>query len=171
MEDQKEDTEMTLNELSYQAAKRLLKIDPLNLNNEIAEHPVILQEIGEKVVKLRSEKDTLELKIETTEATIAQEIRAGGEGKKLTEATVKEMVLADPRRHALMEDYLQVCEEYNLWNALYGAFQSRGYMLRDLAQLSTNVVTAPDNWTPANYLENRASMSRTRRPVTQKEGV
>ena len=171
MEDKKEDTEMTLNELSYQAAKRLLKIDPLNLNNEIAEHPVILQEIGEKVVKLRSEKDTLELKIETTEATIAQEIRAGGEGKKLTEATVKEMVLADPRRHALMEDYLQVCEEYNLWNALYGAFQSRGYMLRDLAQLSTNMLTAPDNWTPANYLENRASMSRTRRPVTQKEGV
>ena len=171
MEDQKEDTEMTRNELSYRAAKRLLKIDPLNLNNEIAEHPVILQEIGEKVVKLRSEKDTLELKIETTEATIAQEIRAGGEGKKLTEATVKEMVLADPRRHALMEDYLQICEDYNLWNALYGAFQSRGYMLRDLAQLSTNVVTAPDNWTPANYLENRASMSRTRRPVTQKEGV
>ena len=171
MEDQKEDTEMTLNELSYQAAKRLLKIDPLNLNNEIAEHPVVLQEIGEKVVKLRSEKDTLELKIETTEATIAQEIRAGGEGKKLTEATVKEMVLADPRRHALMEDYLQICEDYNLWNALYGAFQSRGYMLRDLAQLSTNMLTAPDNWTPANYLENRASMSRTRRPVTQKEGV
>lgn len=171
MEDQKEDTEMTRNELSYRAAKRLLKIDPLNLNNEIAEHPVILQEIGEKVVKLRSEKDTLELKIETAEATIAQEIRAGGEGKKLTEATVKEMVLADPRRHALMEDYLQICEDYNLWNALYGAFQSRGYMLRDLAQLSTNVVTAPDNWTPANYLENRASMSRTRRPVTQKEGV
>ena len=171
MEDQKEDTEMTLNELSYQAAKRLLKIDPLNLNNEIAEHPVVLQEIGEKVVKLRSEKDTLELKIETTEATIAQEIRAGGEGKKLTEATVKEMVLADPRRHALMEDYLQICEDYNLWNALYGAFQSRGYMLRDLAQLSTNMLTAPDNWTPANYLENRASMSRTRRPVTKKEGV
>lgn len=171
MEDQKEDTEMTRNELSYRAAKRLLKIDPLNLNNEIAEHPVVLQEIGEKVVKLRSEKDTLELKIETTEATIAQEIRAGGEGKKLTEATVKEMILADPRRHALMEDYLQICEDYNLWNALYGAFQSRGYMLRDLAQLSTNVVTAPDNWTPANYLENRASMSRTRRPVTQKEGV
>jgi hypothetical protein len=130
-----------------------------------------LQEIGEKVVKLRSEKDTLELKIETTEATIAQEIRAGGEGKKLTEATVKEMVLADPRRHALMEDYLQICEDYNLWNALYGAFQSRGYMLRDLAQLSTNMLTAPDNWTPANYLENRASMSRTRRPVTKKEGV
>ncbi len=171
MEDQKEDTEMTLNELSYQAAKRLLKIDPLNLNNEIAEHPVVLQEIGEKVVKLRSEKDTLELKIETTEATIAQEIRAEGEGKKLTEATVKEMVLADPRRHALMEDYLQICEDYNIWNALYGAFQSRGYMLRDLAQLSTNMLTAPDNWTPANYLENRASMSRTRRPVTQKEGV
>ena len=162
---------MTRNELSYRAAKRLLKIDPLNLNNEIAEHPVILQEIGEKVVKLRSEKDTLELKIETTEATIAQEIRTVGEGKKPTDSSVKEQVLADPSRHDLMEDYLQVCEDYNLWNALYGAFQSRGYMLRDLAQLSTNVVTAPDNWTPANYLENRASMSRTRRPVTQKEGV
>lgn len=171
MEDQKEDTEMTLNELSYKAAKNLLKIDPLNLNNEIAEHPVVLQEIGEKVVKLRSEKDTLELKIETTEATIAQEIRTGGEGKKPTDAAVKEQILADPRRHALMEDYLQVCEDYNLWNALYGAFQSRGYMLRDLAQLSTNMLTAPDNWTPSNYLENRASMSRTRRPVTQKEGV
>ena len=171
MEDQKEETEMTLNELSYQAAKRLLKIDPLNLNNEIAEHPVVLQEIGEKVMKLRSEKDTLELKLETTEATIAQEIRNVGGEKKLTEAAIKEMVLADPRRHALMEDYLQICEDYNIWNALYGAFQSRGYMLRDLAQLSTNVVTAPDNWTPANYLENRASMSRTRRPISQKEGV
>ena len=158
-------------EMSYEAAKEMLKIDVNNLSEEIAMHPVILGDIAEKTVYLKSQKDSFSLKVETTEAQIAQEIRSIAVDKKLTEATVKEMVLIDPRRIALNEESITIYEEYNLWNALYGAFQSRGYMLRDLAQLSTNMLTAPDNWTPPNYMENRASVSRTRRPITElKEG-
>ena len=157
-------------ELSFEEAKGLLRIDPLNLSEELANHPVNLQRIGERTMVIKADRDSVKFNLQIVEAEISEGIRNNPPANiKITEGTISELVLIDERRQKHLTAYSSLCEEYDQWNALYEAFQSRGWMLRDLVSLAHNVLTAPDNYVSPEYSENQALLARKRRPITTKQ--
>ncbi len=155
------------NELDFETAKRLLRIDALNLSEELANHPTNLQRIGERAIRLKSLRDSVKLNMQILEAEIAQEIRSNPPASiKVTEGTISELVLTDERRKVELTQYLDLCKESDLWTSLYEDFKSRGFMLRDLVSLAHNVLTAPDAFVPPDYEQNKVELASRRRPIT-----
>ena len=158
-------------ELSYEEAKKMLKISPCNLSEELANHAVQLQEIAERAMRIKAERDTVKMEIEALEASIGKEIRSDPDPKiKLTVDAITSMVLTDERRLEKVAEYVDLCEESDLWSSLYTSFTSRGYMLRDLVEMTKNILTSPDSdkspSVPENYETNKESMARVRRTLT-----
>jgi len=157
-------------ELTYEEAKKMLKISPNNLSEELANHAVNLQEVAERAMLIKAERDTVKMEIETLEASIGREIRSDpNPAVKLTVDAINSMVMTDSRRLEKLNEYMSLCEEADLWHSLYTSFTSRGYMLRDLVEMTKNIFMSPDSDKPPyigdNYEANKASMARVRRTV------
>ena len=146
--------------------RQYLKIDKHALDQELEEQPMLLFQISEAYVQAAAERDMLKEQLATADAKLDNKIRMDYGDTKYTEAMVKNSIQTDKKHDAAMLKYLDAKKQADLLLALKEAFQSRGYMIRDLCSLYN-----------ANYFEeasvrgtgetNRATYSKGRQRIAE----
>jgi hypothetical protein len=127
-----------------------LKIDKHALDVELEDHSVLLFKISEAFVEAAAHRDMLKEHLATTDAELDSVVRKKKVDGRLTNDMVAACIQTHPRHEEASTAYLDAKKEADLLFALKEAFQSRGYMIRDLCSLFT-----------ANYFEE-ASVKPTR---------
>jgi adenylate kinase family enzyme len=141
--------------------KEYLKIDKHRLDEELEEQPMLLFQISEAFVQAAAERDMLKEQLATIDANLDFDVRSDYGDKKYTEAMVKNEIQTDKKHDTAMLKYLDAKKQADLLAALKEAFQSRGYMLRDLASLYTANYYEQGSAKPTNNT-NRATYSMGR---------
>jgi hypothetical protein len=143
--------------------RQYLKIDKHRLDEELEEQPMLLFQISEAFVQAAAERDMLKESLATKDAQLGKKAREqlGKREKKVTESMVEGYVLTDSTHDAAVKAYLDAKGQADLLFALKEAFQSRGYMIRDLCSLYTANYYEQGSAKPTNNT-NRATYSMGR---------
>lgn len=117
--------------------KQHLRIDRNNLETELEKQADLFYEICEEHTRAISRRDELEVTSKEQYALCADAVRRNAEdsGEKITEAYVKEQVAMDKDYLDATATYLEAKKLSDLFAGLRDAFDQRGKMLRELAQL------------------------------------
>jgi hypothetical protein len=145
-----------------------LRIDKHALDQELEEQPMLLFQISEAYVQAAAERDTLKEQLATIDANLDHAAREDFADQKYTEAMVKNLVQTDKKHDQAMLKFLKAKERSELLFALKEAFQSRGFMIRDLCSLynANYFAEASARGTPetgrATYKAGRERMAQAR---------
>lgn len=145
-----------------------LRIDKHALDQELEEQPMLLFQISEAFVQAAAERDMLKEQLATIDANLDAATRNDYGDKKYTEAMIKNEVQTDKKHDQAMLKFLKAKERADLLFALKEAFQSRGFMIRDLCSLynANYFAEASARGTPgtdrATYKAGRERMAQAR---------
>jgi hypothetical protein len=117
--------------------KRYLKIDKHALDQELEEQPMLFFQISEAFVQAGAERDMLKEQLATVDAKLDNAARDtyNKAEEKYTEAMIKNHVQTDKKHVGAFKLWLEAKKQADLLQVLKEAFQSRGYMIRDLCSL------------------------------------
>lgn len=123
--------------MNVEEFRKRLRIDKHGLDDCIEEQPVVFDRVAQQTATTIALRDAKKLELEKTYARISMGYRRefSKQGKKITEEFLRQTVLTDEEYDSVQQDYLTYKDEADQWIALKEAFQQRGYMLRDLANL------------------------------------
>lgn len=124
------------NDEKYQYFRSKLHIDKDALDQAVAEHPFLLQEVGERYNLACSLRDEAKEQMERKAAQLALDIRkVFGKDAKITNDEVNSRVSLDKHYIAASDNYFALAKETANWFTLRESFLSRGYMIRELCGL------------------------------------
>ncbi|AFE86397.1 hypothetical protein vBValSR12Z_71 [Vibrio phage vB_ValS_R12Z] len=120
-------------EQAIRSFKNRLRIDKNDLDNELVEQSHLFFEVSERLTWAKAERD--EVKRECDE--LAGELKADlfAENPKLADTKATAIVKKDPDYQERYREKSDADRIVGAWEALVEAFKSRGYMLRQLADL------------------------------------
>ena len=122
---------------SYDLLRERLRIDQNDLDNELIEHPVLLEKVALAHVLSTSTRDGQKEYLSHIQGRLSDNARATLEasGKKATVGQVDNALAEDPEWQAERSKFLELCKDSDRWFALKEAFQARGYALHNIAQI------------------------------------
>ena len=140
-----------------------LKLDKHALDQELEEHPVLLFKISEAYVQAAAHRDMLKEQLATVDAGLFDNYRRKPvkDKERITDTSIKTAVQADRNHEKAATAYLTAKNQADLLLALKEAFQSRGYMIKDLCSLYTSnyyeseSVKPNGNTTRTTYISKR----------------
>jgi len=143
--------------------RQWLKIDKHRLDEELEEQPMLLFQISESYVLATATKDSAKEYLATADAKLDKKAREYFDKReeKVTEAMVKNYVQTDKDHEKATQAYFDAKGRADLLAALKEAFQSRGYMIRDLCTLYAANYYEQGSAKPTNNT-NRATYSMGR---------
>jgi hypothetical protein len=112
--------------------KGYLAIDKHALDDELVQQPQLFFTIAEACERAAQRRDDLKEELSTIDATLDAKFR---KEEKVTDAAVKNKIVAHKEHIEASEAYLEAKHEANMLTVLKESMQTRGYMLRDLVQL------------------------------------
>lgn len=114
-----------------------MKIDPETLDIDWIRHPAKYMHYSEESAKANDRVRRFKHDLEVIDARLDQEIRISmeGEGKKITEASIKNMTTADERHLKATLDYNDALHEADLYSAAVKAMDHKKTALQALVQL------------------------------------
>lgn len=117
--------------------KQYLKINRMQLDTEIEQHPTLLFEVSEAYAKAVAVRDTSKEELKGLSAELYAKHRKmlARSEEKVTEGMVNAAVQQDDKYLEAQTALIEADESVGKLSALKDAFHSRGYMLRDLASL------------------------------------
>jgi hypothetical protein len=115
--------------------RKCLRIDKLCLDDAIIENPQLILEVGDAHADAVGIRDTLKEQLAVIDAEIDGEMRLDAGSKRITDTTVKAMILTDSRHDKAFRAYIQARIKADKLAALKAAFDDRRDALRDLAKL------------------------------------
>ena len=131
-------------ETPFQRLRNALKINKLDLDNELVEHPGHLFEVGSAYARAVSERDGQKEYLKQLEAKLSIEVREAlsSAAKKPTQAAVSAEVEAKDEWIEARETFLDRCHEADTWAALKEAYIQRGFALNNLVQIQISNLRA-----------------------------
>lgn len=150
-------------EIDIDELRGYLAIDKHQLDQELEEHPVLLFKISEAYVQAAAHRDMLKEKLATVDAELFDKHRRKPvkDKERVTDTTIKTSVQADKDHEKASNAYLTAKNKADMLLALKEAFQSRGFMIRDLCSLFTSnyyeseSVRPTGNTTRTTYISKR----------------
>lgn len=128
------DVNSILAERSY-TKQKLLQIDKLTLDNDSINQPIIYDEIGEWLVQLTGQRDSLEADLKELFAKKAIYYRELVKEPKLSDAKTEQLVLIDAEYKILNNKYLELCLKVNLMKKFQEALIEKTKSLDRLTDL------------------------------------
>jgi hypothetical protein len=121
-------------EMATKDFRKLIKIDRNKINDEMAQHPEHLYEIGAKIEKLWEKLTEAEETLKDQEATIASGTRNKYKRSKidLTETALRDIVRADKSLPPLRE-------EVKKWQRLYRIAKMKKDVLKTKGEMMVNI--------------------------------
>jgi hypothetical protein len=114
-----------------------LKFSKHDLDTAILQHGELFYKVSERVAYYTSMRDEAKKRMEESYARNSLRIReqATEEGRKLTEDLVKQLTLLDEDYKEDSITYLHAKWETDVWTALKDSYTSRGFMIKEMAEL------------------------------------
>lgn len=112
-----------------------LQIQQHALDVDVAKHAEFVFHVGAIAATLQSELDQAKSALKKVDAGLSLAYRANPEGK-VTEGIIEARIASDANHIAAEQTFLVLLGAVNRWNALKEAFTARGYMLREMCQLT-----------------------------------
>lgn len=119
-------------ELEIGMARMRLRIEPSEIDRELNEHPQRYFDVAEQAARAESIVASKKDLLERTEAKLFRLVRKDCSSNPEADAQVK----GHPKRTKAFEDLQAAIEHAAQWRAMREAYSSRGYMLRDLCELT-----------------------------------
>lgn len=147
---------------SIEEARSGLAISEVTLQEEILNHPVYQEQVAACYADACKVRDTAKLALDTVKAHQSHLLRHSRE--KITETALVQEVLLVPEVVDKQTDYLDALHHSLEWEGLLAAAKTRGYFLRDLAQLA--IAGGYSSTTATEYQQKREDLHRQqgRRP-------
>jgi len=125
-----------------------VKINKYKLDVACEEQPCLILSYEEPLASLKGDRDRLYDRLNLVTAELELEIRKNPpEGVKLTEGTVKSLVLSSPRVTKIQTKLNETKKEIYQYEAAVNAFEHRKRMLDNLVKLWTsNYYSDPDRY-------------------------
>lgn len=139
-----------------------LKINKHALDDEIVQQPMLLYQVSEAFVEAVAQRDALKEALATIDARLDGSIRKRLEDQKVTEAMVKNLVQTDVDHEEASTAYMEAKQQADVLGVLRDAFASRGYMLRDLVQLTAAGYYEQTSMRDGQYKHLRARLAEGR---------
>lgn len=129
--------ETLIDQKLYDQLTEALKFNKHDLDTAIIQHSELFHRASETVAYWQSVRDEAKKKMEESYAKNSLSIRdeTNKDGRKITEDAVKQLTLLDEDYQAVINFYLKAKYEADRWSALKDAFSSRGYMIKEIAEL------------------------------------
>jgi hypothetical protein len=150
--------------IKIEELKKQLAISRHNLDEEVANQPMLFYEIAEQYEIAAAEADAAKEELATTDArldTVGREVLAE-KYDKVTEAMVRNYVQTEHNHDSAFRAYLNAKERAGKLAALRDAFKQRGYMLRDLASLQSASFFETTSLQNGQYQERRRIIAEAR---------
>lgn len=131
-------------EITFEDYRDKLTIDRDDLESCLVEHAQLFWEISSQAVTANAWRDEAKLNMEQLHAQLDGETReelAKGDGK-VTEAQVTNAIKSNPKMQKALGKLQDAKTQADQWSALKEAFYQRGYMLRELVQLTLRSMAA-----------------------------
>jgi hypothetical protein len=115
-----------------------LEIEPDALDDELIEHPVLLEKVAQKYVYAVSIRDGKKDNLKMIEGRITDACRDALIKNGVAKPTVKQVEAAlaqDPEFIRERSEYLDACANADKWQALKEAYSARGFALHSLANI------------------------------------
>lgn len=149
--------------MDKEALKQRLAINKGNLDEEVAQQPVLFFEAAELYEQAQAECDALKEDLASTDAQLDGVVRQRlARGEKVTEAMVKNGVQLAAEHEEAFNKFLSAKTHAGVLDSLKEAFKQRGYMLRDLAQLQSTTFYEQPSIQSGQYLERRRMLAEAR---------
>lgn len=154
-----------MNDIQYEQLKEQLAFSEHALDEAVLHHSQLYFTVCEEYAIACSIRDDAKKNMEESYAQNSLRIRdqALEENKKLTEDLVKQLTLLDHDYKTACKNYLASKLEADLWGALKESYSTRGYMIREMAELwrsnyfATSSINQPN--TTAGELQYEAAKS------------
>ncbi|AFV81305.1 hypothetical protein F862_gp073 [Vibrio phage vB_VpaS_MAR10] len=153
-------------ETAIRSFKGRLRIDKNDLDNELVEQSHLFFEVSERLTWAKAERDEIKRECDELAGEIKAEIFADNPKMADTKATALVKKDAD-----FIERYREKTEADRIvgaWEALVEAFKSRGYMLRQLADLYVANYYSPISGGESQDDKRRKSAERTERSESRR---
>jgi hypothetical protein len=159
-----------IDEYLYEQCKEGLKFNKHELDTAILHHGELFFNVSERVAHYSSIRDEAKKRMEESYARNSLRIReqATEEGRKLTEDLVKQLTLLDEDYREDSKRYLRAKWETDVWAALKDAYNARGYMIKEMAELWKanyfNTESIKGGTEDVQYEMQRAKLAENRKP-------
>jgi len=147
-----------------------LQFNKHELDEAILHHGELFFTVSERVANYSSIRDEAKKRMEESYARNSLRIReqATEEGRKLTEDLVKQLTLLDDDYKEDSICYLRAKWETDVWTALKDAYNARGYMIKEMAELWKasyfNTEAIKGGTEDVQYEIQRAKLAENRKP-------
>lgn len=154
----------------YDSLVESLAFSKHDLDNVVLEHSSLYFAVSEQYAIACSLRDEAKKELEESYAKNSLRIRdqLADEGKKATEDLVKQLTLLDDDYKEATSNYLNRKLKADLWGALRESYSSRGYMIKEIAELwrasyfSTTAITDSSEVSELQYEAAKAAMNEKR---------
>ena len=133
-------------EAQYDELRSKLFIDAMRMDEELIQHPMILQTVTEFAADAMQIRDLLKSHVEVVTAETASRLRSvtGKDGKPPSEARIaSELPMFEAIRDAQAE-YEAAKHDYNYWSGLVESYREKGGSLKRIAELTIAGFLAPN---------------------------
>lgn len=122
--------------INTEELKRDVAINPHDLDNMMTTHPSLLLHYSIQMVKAKSQYDAIKSRMEILEAKLDSHYRTGlaEDGKKPTEAAIKNAIVADEKYAILQKRVLAAYEVWRCCAIAEEAFSHRKDMILEMAR-------------------------------------
>ena len=155
---------------TYMRLRGALQIDPLQLDREFTEHPMLLMEVMEAAASANDERDKLKQMLSIVRAQTAAKLRSEqfedskGNLKSKSESQIGSEIDMQDAVIEAEADYDAARFDASLWTALYESTRAKGHSLRELAALTLSGFLAPS----AAYNKAKQEIAEVRKPLVRR---
>lgn len=150
------------NQDAYNRLKGQLRIDPLTLDDQLSDLPMLCQDVGEFLAEISADLDYETKRADDLAASLNLQFRDEHEirKEKVTEALIKNEVSNAPDMVKLQNVVLQLKYEKSLWSNLFDSWRAKTSALKYYCQM-----------TVAGYITPNAAYSNVRQEIQEASGV
>lgn len=144
----------------YKDLRTRLRIDAMQLDQELIEHPMRLQTVVEYAADALQIRDAAKNALDVQIADTARRLRAGTE-EKLSDTKVASLLLLEDDVKVATQELEDARHDLAYWQGLADSYREKGSALKRIAELTISGYLAPN----AAYQGRKEEMAAKRRAV------
>lgn len=158
--------------MDLQQVRAMMRVNKHRLDDELELQAYVQEQIGRTVAELRAKLVAAKESVDVAEAELVVKLR--GHHEKLPVDEIKARVQANPARLQTAHVAASIAATLEQWEAVYDAWRSRGFALRNLCDLHGQQYFAVDSG-PARHREpaftSPAKQAAAREDVRSEGGI
>ena len=160
-------------EKEYEDAKKHLRIDIMDLENEFIEHPSRMQAVIECTTDMMQVRDIAAVSLKQMIAQAAERLRVPDEkdGKLPSEAKLTSLSMLDPTVVTATEELAEAEHDLRYWQGLSESYRAKGSSLKHISELTVSGFLAPSQNRKQELQVTRAAAETPQQFISRKKAI